>query len=92
MVRRKASPKVFKAEERERTPPAFSRPFPVRSEKPSEFKLREPPEMVRPLEVERPPVWTPPAKVEVAVVEVACTTPKMEVEAVTKFPADMPLD
>ena len=92
MVRRKASPKVFKAAERERTPPAFSRPFPVRSVKNSELRPNAPPEMVRPFEEESPAVETPPAKVEVAVVEVACTTPKMEVEAVTKFPADMPLD
>ena len=66
MVRRKASPKVFKAAERERTPPAFSRPFPVRSEKNSELRPNAPPEMVRPLELAKPAVEAPPANVEVA--------------------------
>ena len=51
---------------RERTPPVLVRPEPVRSVKASEFKLREPPEMVRPLEEARPAVSSPPLKEEVA--------------------------
>lgn len=58
--------------------------------------VRSFPELPKPVqfrvEILSPPETERPVKVLVAVVEVAWTTPKTEVEAVTKAPADIPED
>ena len=61
------------------------RPLPVKVEVAVELFNMEPPEIVRPFEDERPPVDTPPTKVEVAV-EVAKIAATLGVEVETTLP------
>ena len=62
------------------TPAVLSKPVPVKSVKDSELSLKAPPEIVSPLEDERPAVPKAPAQVEVPVI----LEPKVEPAAIVR--------